>query len=306
MNISDKNTNKIDKINKLINDTEDEDEKNLLIQYLGRKYTSHDTTSEVTKKDPIISIIEKENILGLKKILEKVKVDWYRYIFYSKTPLHLAIENGDKKLIELLLLKGHPLWIPNKKSITPFELACLNKDPGMLMTLINNGANIKKILYLREGNKDIKFFHCNIDFLLIAKKILIEENNINDIRNNLDKNNYFDLIGLERFTWDEFHYGLENFLKNDYPNLLFLYNDLNKSKDMDNYIIFYFLFDLDFNFYIENEKYFYLELDYNKNLYNIKNLEIKFRNDYKNIYPEGFINLIWSKYKYKKIKLSLD
>lgn len=288
---------KINKINKLIDETEDEDEKHLLIQYLGRKYKTYDTTSEMTKKDPIISIIEKENINSLKRILQKVRIDWFRYIFYSKTPLHLAIENGDRKLIILLLENGHPLWIPNKKMITPFELACLNKDPGMLTTLIENGANIKKILYLREGNKDIKFFHCNLDFLLIAKKILIEENNINKIRSEIEQQNYFDLIGLERFTWKEFHYGLELFLKEDYPNLLFLFEELNYSKDMDDYIIFYFLFDLDFNFNIENEKYFYLELNYNKNVYNLEELEMKFKSDYRNIYPEGFINLIWKKFK---------
>lgn len=295
---------KINKIYKLLETTENKDEKNLLIKYLARKVNNptfmekYTTEIDDNDEDPIVSLVEQEDLRNLRKILDKTKVKWGNYIFHKSVPLHTAIENGDSKAIELLLKKGHPLWLLDKQRHTPLELACLNKDPGMIKCLIYNGANIKKILYLRDNSKNIKFFHSNVDFLILAKKVLMIDNNISDIRNNIVQKNYLDIIGLEDFTWEEFRYGLRKIIIEDFPNLLFLFDEICESKNMNDYLIFYLLFDLDFNFRIECEEYFFMELDYNKKLYSDEILEKKFYNDYSEIYPEGFLKIIW--YKYKK------
>lgn len=296
-------THKINKLRKLLNETEDNDEKNLLVSYFQRKFSNLDFTeyytSEKYNKDPIINIIEKEKIDILKKVIKNYKIKWNDYIFFRKTPLHIAIENGDKNIIKILLQNNYPLWLPNKNNHTPLEYACLLKDPGMISTLINFGANIKKILYLRENSKNIKFFHCNIDFLILVKKILVEENNIKNIRKEITNNNKFDIIGFENFTWQEFKYGLELFIKRDFPNLYFLYEEIKDSKNMNDFLILFFLFELDFNFTVEEIQYFFLELDYNKNIYLKNELENKFYNDYHNLYSKEFLNIIWHKYKNK-------
>lgn len=295
---------KINKIYKLLETTENKEEKNLLVKYLARKINNpvfmekYSTEVEDKEDDPIVSLIEKEDLKSLRKILNITKVKWSKYIFHTRTPIHTAIENGDRKIIKLLLLKGHHLWLLDKQRHTPLELACLNKDPGMIKCLIENGANIKKILYLRNESKNIKFFHSNLDFLILAKKILMIDNNINDIRNNLRQKNYLDIIGLEDFTWEEFYYGLRKVIKEEFPNLISLVDELKGNKNMNDYLIFYPLFDMDFNFGIECEDYFMMELKYNSSLYDNESLEKKFYNDYKDMYPKGFLEIIW--YKYKK------
>lgn len=296
---------KINKLKRLIAETEDCDEKEFLEYTLNRKL-GNESLTEKTKMDPIINLIDKEKINVLRDIfIKKIKVNWNKYIFYSKPPLHLAIENGDLKLIKLLLENNYPLWLPDKNNRSPFELVCLYKDPGLIKNFINFGANIKKILYLRNNTKNIKFYHNNIDFLILGKKILIEENNINMIRKIIKNNqirNTKDIIGLEDFTWTEFKIGLHLYLEKEFPNMLFLLQELKSSKNLSDYLIFYFLFELDFGFNIEDENYFFLELNYNKiNESNMDKLYYKFLNDYSAIYSKQFLDLIWYKYKNKII-----
>jgi hypothetical protein len=131
------------------------------------------------------------------------------------------------------------------------------------------------------------------------------DNNITNIRNEIVQNNYLDIIGLEDFTWEEFKYGLKKIMIDEFPNLLFMYEEIKNSKNMNDYLILNFLFDLDFDFNIECEDYFFMELDYNRSVLTLDDLERKFKDDYDGIYPNGFLKIIWNKYL-KKIKLSLD
>ena len=87
------------------------------------------------------------------------------------------------------------------------------------------------------------------------------------------------------------------------------YSDIfNFSKNMNDYLIFWFIFD--FPFYIEQIDYFFLELDYMFNIKEIKEkndkllfIQDKFYLDYQNIFPKGFIDIVL--YKYKRFKLKL-
>ncbi|ADO67221.1 hypothetical protein crov188 [Cafeteria roenbergensis virus] len=291
------NLKKINKLKKLIEETEDNDERDFLEYALSKKINNNITEKSI--KDPLINIITKEKIDILEKIFKnKIKINWNKYIYYSKPPLHLAIENGDIKMMKLLLKNNYPLWLPDKNNHTPFELVCLYKDPGLINSFINLGADIKKILYLRNKTKNIKFYHSNIDFLILAKKILIEENNIKHIRQKIKTKtiNITDLIGLEDFTWEELRLGLMLYLKIDFPDLLNLMEIINNSNNYSDYLIFNFLFELDFNFKIEDDKYFILELEYNKSIMNYENLKNKFYKDYLNVYSNDFLDIIWYKF----------
>jgi len=299
------NSNKIKKIRKQISETEDNDEKKILLKYLSQK--TNVVLDINSNDDPLINIIKKEDLNLLKKILIKTKVKWEKYIFYQTPPLHVAIDNGDLDAIKLLLFNNYSIWLPDKNNITPLELGCINKDSLIINLLIDYGANIKKILYLRENHRDLMFYNTNIDFIILAKQILMIENDIFLIRKRINNRNKIEtnieindsLIGLEDFTWDELLYGLYLFVRKEYPDLLSMVSDFN-NHNMDDFIIFTFLFKINFNFNIENEKYFFNELKYNRIIIkDLDKLKIKFFDDFSNIYHNKFLELIWYKYLIK-------
>lgn len=298
---------KIDKIYHKIKETEDEDEKNILINYFIRKYKNLNTTEsedkyqEITsnykKVDPILNMIKKEKFSKLKEIISKVRIKWENYLNKKETPLHLAIENGDTRVIKLLLENSYPIWLPNKKNLSGLELACLRKDVLMIENFLKYNADIKKILYFRENNKHFHYNDFNLDFMILAKKILIENNYKENLRDN--KNPKF--IGLGNYTWEDFIDSFGIIIKNSYPDLfswyLEIYNNEKKRFNKLEWLNFWFLFNFSFN--ISDYNYFYLELDYleeyliNKGFKDIhKKIEYKFNNDYNKIYSKEFLELV--------------
>ena len=106
------NNIKLDKVYKILETTENDDEKNLILQYLAKKMPDNFTLTNINKikdkikdtdkiKDKIkdknikelnekelnekelkvLKLLESEDILGLKEIIKKYKIRWELYIF---------------------------------------------------------------------------------------------------------------------------------------------------------------------------------------------------------------------------------
>jgi ankyrin repeat protein len=60
------------------------------------------------------------------------------YKFMGKTPLHIAIEDGDDRLLVYCIEKKADITIIDGKGDTPIDLIIQKKDPIILSTLINN------------------------------------------------------------------------------------------------------------------------------------------------------------------------
>ena len=89
---------------------------------------------------------------------------------------------GDTTILKELLKKGEKIDLVNKNGNTLLEYACLQRDPNLILFLINHGANMKKHLFL--GIKKFKLELNDIDTANILKICLLTEGNKNDI--NLD------------------------------------------------------------------------------------------------------------------------
>jgi len=303
---------KIEKIYRKIKETEDEDEKNILINYFVRKFKTLTESSEsekydeisssYKKVDPILEMIKKEKFEKFKEIIKKIKIDWSNYIGKKETPLHIAIENGDTRIFKVLLERNYPIWLPNKKNISPLELSCLRNDSLMIRTCLQYNANLKKIIYFRENNRNIFYNNKNFDFIIFAKKILIDSKYQENFRNEDNPK----LIGLGNYTWEDFHDSLGILIKDKNPDLFSWYLEVfNNSKikyNENEWLKFWFILNLPFN--VSEYDFFYIELDYlrdymiNKKIKDIKlKIEYKFKNDYKNIYSKEFLELVlklWS------------
>ena len=60
---------------------------------------------------------------------------------YGETALHLAVDNGHKDIVELLLAKGANVNAPGKSGETPLHLAALRGQGGIAEVLLASGAN---------------------------------------------------------------------------------------------------------------------------------------------------------------------
>lgn len=196
-----KKLKKFNKYDELLNLTESECSK-----YLKKSSNS--------KKVNIFKIICK----GQVDFFNNYKIDELDFNIYNHenlTPLHYCVKMGDMKILKKILLLGGKINIFNKNGNTLLEYACIEKDPSSIQFIILHGANMKKHLYLRDGNKyTIK--NNDIDSAILTKKLIdIKTNDINEKFNFLYE--YFnedDHIGFEGYTFNDIIKGLTFIFKN--------------------------------------------------------------------------------------------
>lgn len=129
------------------------------------------------------------------------------------TPLHKCVKMGDATMLKEFLKKGEKIDLVNKNGHTLLEYACLEKDPNMILFLLNHGADMQKHLFFRKDSKFILNIP-DIDTAIIIKLCLL----IKEYENNIDLNfllNYIDKdekIGINDITFGEFIKNLTFFI----------------------------------------------------------------------------------------------
>lgn len=160
----------------------------------------------------LFEIIEKGAIDKLKN-LQLNSLNFEIYDDEGNTPLHKAVKYGDTTFLKACFKLGAPIDIVNNLGYTILEFACLEKDPNMINFLINNGSNMKKHLFYRDGEKKSISKQNYIDISIILKIIFNYPKAIN-----LDIDflfNYFNKetnIGFDDYTNDELIRSLQSLL----------------------------------------------------------------------------------------------
>ena len=130
------------------------------------------------------------------------------------TPLHIAIKNGDLKILTLLLKYEGNINLLTKYGFTLFEYACLQKDPVTINYLQNHGASMDKHLDLRD-KFTLEISHDDLDDIIILKNnILSKKNSFYFIPENIYRSNKIDQpAGIKNFLIKDILLHLETFLE---------------------------------------------------------------------------------------------
>ena len=161
----------------------------------------------------LFNLIEIGNIDELKKIKTQ-HLNFHIYDEIGNTPLHKAVKFGDTTFIKCCLKLGCPIDIVNKQCFSLLEYACLEKDPNMINFLLKNGADMKKHLFFRDGEKKNLQRQNYMDITIIIKLILLHQP-IDEIIDIKFLFNYFkenELIGFNEITYNEFFKHLQSLL----------------------------------------------------------------------------------------------
>ena len=161
----------------------------------------------------LFNLIEIGNVDELKKI-KLQHLNFHIYDEIGNTPLHKAVKFGDTTFIKCCLKLGCPIDIVNKQCFSLLEYACLEKDPNMINFLLKNGADMKKHLFFRDGEKKNLQRQNYMDITIIIKLILLHQP-IDEIIDIKFLFNYFketELIGFNEITYNEFFKHLQSLL----------------------------------------------------------------------------------------------
>lgn len=229
----------------------------------------------------LFDIIEKGELNKL-KVIKANHLDFSIYDADGNTPLHKAVKYGDTSFLKACFKLGAPIDIVNKNGHSILEYACLEKDPNMITFLLNNGSNMKKHLFFRDGEKRYHNKQSYMDIAIILKLIFTypEADNINDLSFLLNYFNKDAEIGLDSYTFDTLFKHLQSFInkfsdetKECYLNIIRdeivfpLKSSLNCPNNKLELLLLYlvpfieFPFDISMDWYLNLElKYFYIKL----------------------------------------------
>jgi len=294
---------KSDKYNDLVKETEIECK-----QYLTKSIEYY-LDSEISVKNNInytelLNSIEQGDVDIIKKYNYN-DIDWIKLID-NQTLLHHAVKYGDTGFLKNAFKLGALIDTPNGHGHTLLEYACLQEDPNIISFLINNGANMQKHLYFREGKFKYLNLTSSIDNAIIIKHIISSDSldinmSISNRINNLSK--YFELenlIGINDFTFADLFHGLTLLLTgfevtsaNTYLNIIeeelsySLKNKLGCPKSKLDILLINLAPFINYKFNITSEWVLSMEIKYIiLKLINNKNVKIK----------NELVDIIWDTY----------
>lgn len=233
------------------------------------------------------------------------KNDFNKYNDEGLSPLHYCIKMGDMKILKKLLKLGGKINQIDKNGHTLLEYACLEKDPNSIQFIILHGADMKKHLFLRDGNK-YNITNNDIDSAIILKTLILQKKNeINDelffLYDYFEKD---ELIGIDNFTFQDILKGITEMFKKIPNHYATNYIDIIKDElkyeiknklGCPNKKIDIILFNLvpftNYPFKISSEHLIINEIKYI--------LTKVFKNNFENINSSNskkLINVLWKKY----------
>lgn len=124
-------------------------------------------------KNPIFQIIDQNNLIELERLIsEKVNLKVFDPSSYNDSPMHKAIRNNQKKIVELLIKNNFPLNIQNDFGNTPLHLAVIQNNIEIVETLLNAGAQIDIPNNNNQTVIDIAVEQKNYELINLIKKYI--------------------------------------------------------------------------------------------------------------------------------------
>ena len=301
----------LDNISKIVNRENFNDILNETETYCNNyiKNTVIEKNIDYIDYDKLYRYINNGDIMKIKEVKIKLE-DIKKKDSEGNTLLHHCIKIGDYSILKILLENDVSINTINSKGNTLIEYACLCSDPNMIKFLTDQGANIKKNLFLRDkvvDNKvNFKLKTDNIDVACISKQLLVKSymNKLNPKFLQLKSLvNFNSNCGFGNFTIENILIGISVVLDG---NILDNYIDILKEELSfelkDNIfcyknkmeIIIYNLIPFydDYKFNLSQENLYLMEFNFLKKRYNKKQLiNYLFENYIGKLMPEDFIGI---------------
>jgi hypothetical protein len=156
---------------------------------------THNDSNNVETNE-LFNIIETGDIMKINNY-KYGDIDFKVYNNAGLTPLHMAVHCGDTNFLKKCFILGASIDSTNKYGHTLLEYACLENDPNMIDFLYLYGADMKKHLIFRNGQK---YFNKgdSIDIILL-QRIIMDIKDFNNIKylefifDYIDKNQVLDI-----------------------------------------------------------------------------------------------------------------
>jgi ankyrin repeat protein len=130
------------------------------------------------------------------------------------TPLHLAVKNQNKDLLEMLLDTGADVNIKSTTGLTPLHLAAINRNEELSKMLLDKGSNVNiqsttdgstpfmlAVTYAADNDLSFDYYEKILDFLI--------DNNANiNIKNKWGMSPFY--VAMNKRGKNTWHYLLDN------------------------------------------------------------------------------------------------
>lgn len=88
-------------------------------------------------------------------IIKHFYTNKYRSYTYASTTFHAAVAKGNIRIVQKLIELGGKTGVPTKKGDYPIDIAIMSNDVKMVVFLMDNGSDIKKINLSDSKNVDL-------------------------------------------------------------------------------------------------------------------------------------------------------
>jgi len=162
-NVNDKQKQKINKI--IFNCFSNIDLTQLTLKKINIQNSQH-----------VFEVILEGKLNFVEALVNNQIINWDFFDEKGLSPIHHSVFSGDTTITNIILSSGCEVNQLTKTGRTPLELACSEKDPSMIKTLVDAGANPKKHLFIREKLSSTRLLSANLDIIIIILKLIPNNN----------------------------------------------------------------------------------------------------------------------------------
>jgi ankyrin repeat protein len=134
------------------------------------------TKLNINNNDHIFDVVKEGNLHYLELLIDNKLINWDFYDDNGFSPLHYSVFCGDTTITNMIIESGCDVNQLTQDGRTSLEVACCERDPNMISALLENGANARKHVYIREKLPNACLLTSNLDIVIIILKLIPDNN----------------------------------------------------------------------------------------------------------------------------------